>query len=240
LFTLCPHCDTVHPLDAARLARANGRVSCGSCGKAFNALRHLHDDHPDAVSTRRRPDYSTQPPVLGADSAPQDGPPPAPDSPMAVRRSDRGWWALALVLALVAAVNAGWALRDRLPRDGALAGWLRDLGVSGFEAPDAWRDPGRIHLVARDLHTHPSRTGVLVLSATFVNLAEREQPYPTVAVTLLDPDNAPLLARAFEPAEYLAVEGERPGTLAPNQHVPLLLEFNDPGEQAVGFEIAFR
>ncbi|MEJ2535241.1 MAG: zinc-ribbon and DUF3426 domain-containing protein [Gammaproteobacteria bacterium] len=265
MYTLCPHCDTVHRLDAGQLARANGRVSCGHCGhrldagqlarangrvscghcgKAFNALRHLHDDFPDARAARRRPEYSTQPPVLGADTTAAQGAAPAraPDATdtRSRRPSSVAWWGLAIVLAVLAIASAGWALRDHVPPDGALAGWLQAMGAPGFEPPGAYRDPRRIHLVARDLHSHPTRPGVLVLSATFVNLADRAQPYPVVAVTLLDPDNAPLVARAFEPDEYLAGDAGAPGALAPGQHVPVLLEFADPGEKAVGFEIAFR
>ena len=78
-----------------------------------------------------------------------------------------------------------------------------DIGILASTDPVAC-DQAAWDLVARDLHAHPTRPGVLVLSATFVNLADRAQPYPVVAVTLLDPDNAPLVARAFDPDEYLA------------------------------------
>lgn len=242
MFTLCPHCDTVHRVDAAALSQANGRVRCGGCGKAFNSLRHLFDDFPNRASDARRPAYSTSAPLLRVETNESGPPEDAQEAePRAwwSRWSRHGWWALVAVLCLATVLNTAWLFRERISPDSAVGGWLHGIGVSGFEPPGEFRDPSLFHLVARDIHTHPTRPGVLVLSATFVNLAERAQPYPTVAVTLLDPDSRPLVVRSFPPEDYLAVDTDTP-KLTPNQHVPILLEFQDPGEKAVGFELAFR
>jgi hypothetical protein len=81
---------------------------------------------------------------------------------------------------------------------------------------------------------------MLVLSATFVNLATRTQRYPMLSVTLLDADNRPLARRVFEPREYLLTGVDPDDRMKPGVRTPLLLEFVDPGEQAVGFELVFR
>ncbi len=44
MFTQCPDCQTTFRVSAKVLQQADGRVRCGGCGKAFNALEHLHKD----------------------------------------------------------------------------------------------------------------------------------------------------------------------------------------------------
>ena len=48
MFTRCPGCHTVHPVNAALLARGGGRYRCGKCNRAGNALDALFDDWPEA------------------------------------------------------------------------------------------------------------------------------------------------------------------------------------------------
>lgn len=101
-------------------------------------------------------------------------------------------------------------------------------------------DPAHIRLVSRDFHAHPTQAGILVLSASFVSLASRAQPFPVLSVTLLDADDLPLAHREFEPPEYLLEGVDHTMPLNPDVHVPILLEFADPGEKAVGFELEFH
>jgi hypothetical protein len=46
--------------------------------------------------------------------------------------------------------------------------------------------------------------------------------------------------RRFGVDEYLPGRGARGDLFRPGVHVPVLLEFSNPGDQAVGFEIRFR
>jgi hypothetical protein len=89
------------------------------------------------------------------------------------------------------------------------------------------------------MHTHPTRTGILVLSLTFVNLAEQVQAYPEMEITLLDASNQQVAKRRFPPTDYLRAGTDTSSGLAADVYLPVLLELGDPGEQAVGFEIAF-
>ena len=89
------------------------------------------------------------------------------------------------------------------------------------------------------MHTHPTRSGILVLSLTFVNLAPRKQAFPELEVTLTDASNQPVARRRLQPAEYLRPGADVDAGLATDVYLPVLLELGDPGEQAVGFEIRF-
>lgn len=238
MYTLCPHCQTVHPLTAELLAQAGGWMQCGDCEKRFNALDALYDEYPDGAAPPAPKSGTWSPPSLHSrretvEATPAFLEPDAPD------RIHWAWKAAVPLLLVVTVANAAWTFRDQLPREGAIAQFLQRQGVEGFEPPVAQPATGRIHLVTRDIHPHPTRAGVLVLSATFVNLAGESQPYPVLSIALMDADNHPLVAREFEPDEYLARGWDATEQLQPDQHVPILLEFADPGEKAVGFELDF-
>ena len=44
MFTQCPDCQTTFRVSAEVLQQADGRVRCGGCGNAFNALEHMSQD----------------------------------------------------------------------------------------------------------------------------------------------------------------------------------------------------
>ena len=240
MYTLCPHCQSAHPINAHQLGQKAGAVVCASCGQAFNALHHLFDDYPDASKAQpERPvDAIQSAPVVGrADSSAIAL--ELPSEVIAGKSRSALWAGLLALLIIVTALNALWVFRAKLPQDNALVEWARNSGIPGFEAPEQFRDTRLIHLITRDIHSHPTRAGILVLSATFINIAPQAQPYPNLLVTLSDADNMPLGARSFSPDQYLSGEPDSRGLLQPDQNVPILLEFADPGERASGFELEF-
>lgn len=239
MYTLCPQCETVHPLDASQLATAGGRVRCARCETTFQALDALYDQYPDDRQTPCKRRQDARPPELGRKPAPR-GPAQGHVPPVQAEQPRWPWVALLAVLGIVTLANLAWTARDLIPRDGELATTLHRWSVPGFEPPPPFRDPSRIHLLTRDMHNHPTRAQVLVLSATFVNLADQAQPYPEVMVALKDPEDRVLAARVFEPGDYLIQPPGPDAKLASGQQVPLLLEFADPGERATGFELTFR
>lgn len=78
LFTQCPQCQTVFPLDIATLCQARGQVRCGRCGAVFAALDALSGERPsqDRIQMAPAADY---PPTLmeeAPDTEPADEDPP--------------------------------------------------------------------------------------------------------------------------------------------------------------------
>lgn len=198
-------------------------------------MRHLFDDFPTGPDSS--PDGTPgEPPVLGDGL---DVPPPALELEAdSESRQKTPWRWLAAAMVAITLLNAAWTFREALMSWPWVSGALADAGW--LEPAEPFRDPERIHLVSRDLHTHPSREDVLVLSATFVNLADESQPFPTLELTLKDQDNRTVAGRVFEPGEYLRTGFDPTELLQPGSHVPVLLEFNDPGADAVGFELIFH
>jgi len=149
------------------------------------------------------------------------------------------WRAATVLLALATVANLGWTFREPLLNNPRINAWFNESNGAPVDEHGLLRDPQKIQLVSRDMHTHPTRSGILVLSLTFVNLAARNQEFPELEVTLTDASNQPVARRRLQPAEYLRPGADIDAGLAADVYLPVLLELGDPGEQAVGFEIRF-
>ncbi len=64
MYTQCPECGTSFRVTAEVLKQAAGKVRCGGCGNAFNAVAYLSETKPEA---RRRPDVEEALPELTPD-----------------------------------------------------------------------------------------------------------------------------------------------------------------------------
>jgi predicted Zn finger-like uncharacterized protein len=211
VFTRCPHCQTVHTLNASIITQASGSIRCGKCKIDFNADSHLIDQS----SNSRSPATQIDP-------------------------NRKVWLTVFVLIFLITLTNLAWTFREPLLKDLQVRQFLAEVGALELPVKQEFRDPGMLHLISRDMHKHPTRTGMLALSFTFVNRAEQEQAYPHIEVILRDFSNNPIAAREFGPAEYLPDHASLTSGLAPNVHLPVRLEFVDPGTNATGFELRFH
>ena len=248
MYTRCPACHSVHAVSAALLAAASGRYRCAHCHKVSNALEHLFDELPAAGD---RPPGPAGVPVLGmpldlggterSGPEPDGGEEPGDDTRRSGGRQPgrlllrAAWIAGAVVvlgfIAIRVAEFQGWPLPPFV-----------DPGRTVPSAGQEWRgfrDPDQVHLVSREMRSHPSQPGTLRLAATIVNRAAQKQEYPVIEVSLQDAGGRTLSTRRFEPAEYVGGTRSAAG-MTPGAYVPILLELEDPGARAVGFELAFR
>lgn len=243
MYTRCPQCKTVHRLSAAVTSRARGLVQCGQCKRVFSALSFLYDEWPSGQAYGPAKGANVAPPVIGAvktrtpaaDDNDEDG---EPDEPV-VEAKRWGWITAMVFLVLLLIVNAGWTFREPLGEIPVVKNWLEQSGWLDVEQDGLLRDPQQFQLVSRDLHSHPTRSGILVLNLTFVNLAQRAQVFPVLELTLLDAANQVVARRLLQPADYLRADADIESGLAADVYLPVLLELGDPGSRAVGFEIDF-
>lgn len=67
MYTQCPECDVAFRVTAQVLKQAAGKVRCGGCGVAFNALAYLSEENPGAshapVSRPEKGEISSQKPA---------------------------------------------------------------------------------------------------------------------------------------------------------------------------------
>jgi predicted Zn finger-like uncharacterized protein len=254
MFTRCPACHTVHPINAELLARASGKFRCGKCHKVNNALEALFDQWPDA-SQQGAP--AGELPELGIaislhaageiaanpDAAVPDG--DAAGSTTGSRPPRSAWlrilWiAAALVLTVVVSFKLAMFFQLPLLQNPVLQRVLISLGIQQAAVPAPGSNTENIELLARTMKPHPSRPGVLLLTASIVNHAEGRQLYPEVDVTLVDIRGQRLSRKLFKPADYLSSSAELRSGMAPGAHLTFTLEIEDPGNAATGFEIQFR
>lgn len=242
MFTRCPECLSAHALSAALLARSSGRVQCANCKHQFNALTSLFDDWPESGESAPVFDDSAAQPVVGSIIL------PAPDetgtrevSSTPQSNQKRWFWPVMLgLLLLVTVANLAWTFRTQLMRYPFISNSLQAAGLVDQEVIQTYRDTTAIHLVSRDLHQHPNLAGMLALSATFVSRGHEPQPYPSIELTLIDAGNNAVARRIFTPDEYLPGGKDPINGLAPGVHVPVLLEFAEPGGNVSGFSLEFH
>lgn len=254
MYTRCPACHTVHPVNAALLAAGTGSYRCGKCNKQNNALEALFDEWP---APGAQPPKADAPPVLGlsidlqgAAKARQDPTQTQTDPDDAVSDAPRGraarlvlrmaWIAGAMLVLLVVAVQWASFQGEPLLERESIRSTLVRAGLLSPPPLTPFRDRDRIHVVRRELRSHPTLPGYLRLSATLVNRAPHSQPYPDIDVSLLDAAGEVVLRKRFVPADYLAPDARSGSDLAPHAYLSLALELEDPGVRAVGFELAFR
>ena len=243
MFTRCPQCKSVHPLSAELLARARGLVQCSECDRIFSALSFLFDEWPSGQAHGPAKGPNAAPPVIGPGQKDKDSsedPSSASGKEEKARKRTRLAWGLATaLLVLMTIANTAWTFRDPLLEHPRVSGWLNENGWSQVEQDGLLKDSQQIQLISRDIHTHPTRSGILVLSLTFVNLAPRVQEFPVLEITLLDAAGQPVARRRLQPGDYLRPGADIEAGLAADVYLPVLLELGDPGNRAVGFEINF-
>lgn len=154
----------------------------------------------------------------------------------------RRWpWALAcIVLAVVLALQLGWAFRNTLLTRAPSSEWLRAACATLHCSLPLVAAPRQIHLLDSNVQTHPSMPHALLISASVRNDARFAQPWPVVVLTLSNARGERVAMRRLQPRQYLDDVAARARGLAPGASAVLVLEVTDPGTQAVAFEFAFE
>lgn len=150
-----------------------------------------------------------------------------------------GWGIGAAVLALALGTQFAWAYRAELLAEPKVHRALEDACARLRCSIPAVADTNRITVLARDVSPHPSVAGALLVSATIQNQAPYAQPFPTVQITLADPDDQRIAMRRFQPSEYVTDATALARGLAADATASLSIEIEDPGKNAVAFEFKF-
>jgi predicted Zn finger-like uncharacterized protein len=251
VYTRCTGCHTTHPVNASLLARGGGKYRCGKCNKVCNALDELFDEWPAAGE---RPPRAGDLPVLGLsidleqarksrlnpDDGSLTGEPELPPTKTRKRLARLSWIFIAVVVVVIISVEYADFQEKPLSGSPFVQSIMTRLGLLDPPAKPVFRDLDKIHLVSRELKSHPFKAGTLQLTATIVNRARRAQPYPELEVLLLDPGGDTVSNIRFTPSDYLSIGMAKNSRMTPGAYLPLVLELPDPGNQAVGFELKYH
>jgi predicted Zn finger-like uncharacterized protein len=262
MYTFCPGCSTVFSLRAEHLHAASGLVRCGQCQKVFSAVDHLYDGLAEArfavfklaeVDQAPADDEAGQAPgIQRADSyAEPQSTASARGQPVTQTNFGQGWSRQPVSLKDVAS-GAGIGLLMLL-----LAGQWAYFNRTDLAMSPEWRpamerlctlvscelplpaDPDSVALLNRDVRQHPEVSNALLVNATMINRAGFVQSYPVLSIRFSDLSGKPVAERRFLPAEYLGESLNHSEGMAPALPVPVILEIEDPGEEAVSFQFDF-
>ena len=263
MYTQCPECLSVFSVDARTLAQAHGFVMCGHCGAGFDCIATLADQlppepfaelpsHEPGVEPPRVDLVVYRPQPMTAQVTAADAPPtqdvfadliitPRFARDKRIEKPRRWPWILACTLLLLGlTVQLAWALRETLIADPTTGPLLRQACTTlDCELPPV-RDVDKLRLLARDVQTHPTVAGALLISATIRNDATFTQPWPVVTIRLSDANGKALAMRRLNPYEYLDDTDQLRHGLAPGASTALIFEVEDPGRQAVAFDLGFE
>ena len=254
MYTRCPGCHTVHPVNALLLAQERGKYRCGKCKQTNNALESLFDQWPDPGDN---PPVAGQLPVLGFDldlkAAKQARLRPGKSSiftdeeggeKRGSRRSKKTlravWITTAITLLILVTVYLAEFFRPPLVDSPGVEDMLVNTGLKDLSTTAPFRNLDQVQLLSRDMRSHPTRPDALLLSLTIVNRAPRTQAFPKLEVILLDSGGQTLVSHLFDSDEYLAEGADIDTGMTPEAYVHISLDLADPGRQAVGFELQFR
>ncbi|HET9122670.1 MAG TPA: DUF3426 domain-containing protein [Acidiferrobacteraceae bacterium] len=202
MYTQCPRCRTVFGVTDEQLRARAGMVRCGRCRAVFQADAALSEEPP---SPGIAPPARHEPVFVEAQDAEAEIPLAAlpEESPQVQPRSRRWPWGLGVGLLVLTLIGQSlWMERTTLllePQVHALASRAcRALGCRLF-----WReDIAQIELRRVSVTTHPKYRQALRVAFTLVNRARVGQPYPTIELSLLDPEGAVLARRSYGPSAY--------------------------------------
>ncbi len=241
----CPHCKSLLRTDSRAVERA-GTVSCGACFNPFDALEHIRLDA--ALEGDGAPDVSRARQPTGFERTLKDAS-PSGEAPVQQRHSTLARnqrpkrarratipLALGLLASVIAVVHVSRNQLASHPVGHAVASsWC---AVVGCELTPA-KDYSLIRLVRRQIQAHATRDDALVVSLAMVNDAHFAQDFPVLVVNMTDRAGKVIASGEFAPALYLD-DFDDSVLMQPGRAVDVELAVEDPGTQAVSFDLAFR
>jgi predicted Zn finger-like uncharacterized protein len=254
MYTRCPGCHTVHPVNALLLARELGKYRCGKCEQINNALESLFDEWPDPGD---QPPATGRLPVLGIKldltAAKKSRLRPGETSNFTDEGDDinqgvwpgkkklrTAWISTAFVLLIVVTAYLADFFQWHLLDSSRVENGPVDMGVGKSSYMPLSPGLDQIQILNRDMRSHPTRPDALRLSLTIVHHAPNARAFPTLEVILLDSGGQALTSQLFEPDEYLEESADIETGMTPEAYLHIKLNLADPGRKAVGFELHFR
>lgn len=150
------------------------------------------------------------------------------------------WTFGVLLLLLVGAAQAAWFNRDillsrypqLLPHAKLVCEQLQCTLIRN-------RNISAIKLVNRDVRVHPRYENALLVNATITNLSKYTQQFPTVLLTLFDPNGQIMGYRKIPPETYLDNSIDIEAGMTSNAPIHFVFEVSNDKQEAVSFEFDF-
>lgn len=96
----------------------------------------------------------------------------------------------------------------------------------------------KVALVSRSIRQHPGRDNALIITTGIINSDEKAQVFPALQIKMSNLEGEVIAMRRFLPSEYMDQESLEAG-MPSNTLIPITLELQSPGKNAVTFEVGF-
>ena len=265
MFTQCRGCGEIFGVTVDDLVASRAQVRCSSCGAVFNALETLAEYKPQDGFDLILNENDNPPPLLNHEFKPNIVPqvldekaaviPESNDDEnrdesdaqpefvadklaTAEKKASSFWVFSSIALVALLLWQAGVALKKgtiKLPES--------DFKDSVCELVDCYvthdeSNLNSIALVSRSIRQHPGRDNALIITAGIINSDKKTQVFPALEIKMSNLNGEIVAMRRFLPSEYLVDETIEAG-MFPNTLIPVTLELQSPGKNAVTFEVGF-
>jgi hypothetical protein len=218
---------------------SSGMVQCCVCKHFFNAYKH-QDPEGEQQAFTREDVLATRSRDLAADDLSAS----LEQSYVTYRPKAPWWstliWTILIIAVLLAALGQmAWFNREKLFLQAELKPHLERVCQRIDCQLQQKTDLGNIELLSRDVRSHPTHNNALLITATFINRAAFEQPYPDVGLVLSDLGGNVIAQRQFRPQEYLKEGYQEKVLMAKEVPITMIMEVRDPGQESVSFRFEF-
>ena len=255
MYTQCSHCKAIFRVTMKELTAAQGLLRCGECDAVFDAMKALSTTLPEE---RRFAQLETDALPLGTQHEPHTNHPYANTSNSLWQRvinkfkkpkpnytpyqtksaASKTWLSIGLTaLALLLLLQGLYSARNWLAQQPLTATLTKQICAAVKCELETPRDVRQIHLLSRNVYSHPNTPQVLTISLSLENAADFAQPYPLIEISFLNKDNNIVALRRFTPEEY--IKNYQNELMPKGKQSEVLLNITDPGESAVHFQFRF-
>ena len=149
-------------------------------------------------------------------------------------------WVVLILTVLIAALGQlAWFNREQLLLQAELKPHIMRLCEQFDCQLQQDIDLTSIELLSRDVRSHPTQTKALLITATFINRASFDQPYPDVGLTLSDLGGNVIAQRQFKPADYLKGDYQARQLMTREVPITMVMEVQDPGQKSISYHFDF-
>jgi len=267
--TRCPECNTLFKLTDHDLKQADGQVQCGHCFHVFTAepetdVETLADDNFKLVEEVDTSDIDLNTFTDAIDDIPDeeplsdDKPEQAPlfeQNPMIddlvppeIRHQQEKaskpyqavfWSFLIILLSLSVLTQLVYFNRDQIASKPGLRPYMLSFCQLAQCGISELRDLKRLELSSKNVYSHPNVDNALMITAVIVNQAAFAQQFPVLQISFTNLVGDIVMARQFNPGEYLNTEEENLNEMQPGLPIQITLEVLDPGSSATAYEFNF-
>lgn len=152
------------------------------------------------------------------------------------------WWFRGLLfmgVLILAAGLYGYREREAVQNNHLVRPVLESVcAVFGCSVPERV-DLSALKVTKRTVFSHPDVDDMLIINIGFVNQAEFSQRYPTLEILLTDRSGRLIVQHDYQPSDYLD-NWQAGDVLDVGKSLDISLSMEDPGNEAMSFELDFR